>query len=171
MENLKETKEEVKLPGYQKIMDLLNNWDTKSGTEKMAVVDMQSTYSSLSKDLKDEVNTLSTSKTGKEFMDLCKEQEELKTAAEEKAKEEEEKQKEENKTKVQEYQNSLASAQNEYNVYSQYAKSLEDDLAYAQQVGEDTTDIQAQIITNNQMLASLQQQITYYEQMISALQS
>ena len=32
-------------------------------------------------------------------------------------------------------------------------------------------DIQAQIITNNQMLASLQQQITYYEQMISALQS
>lgn len=171
MENLKETKEEVKLPGYQKIMDLLNNWDTKSDTEKMAVVDMQSTYSSLSKDLKDEVNTLSTSKTGKEFMDLCKEQEELKTAAEEKAKEEEEKQKEENKSKVQEYQNSLASAQNEYNVYSQYAKSLEDDLAYAQQVGEDTTDIQAQIITNNQMLASLQQQITYYEQMISALQS
>ena len=84
---------------------------------------------------------------------------------------EEEKQKEENKAKVQEYQNSLASAQNEYNVYSQYAKSLEDDLAYAQQVGEDTTDIQAQIITNNQMLASLQQQITYYEQMISALQS
>lgn len=171
MENLKETKEEVKLPGYQKIMDLLNNWDTKSDTEKMAVVDMQSTYSSLSKDLKDEINTLSTSKTGKEFMDLCKEQEELKTAAEEKAKEEEEKQKEENKAKVQEYQNSLANAQNEYNVYSQYAKSLEDDLAYAQQVGEDTTDIQAQIITNNQMLASLQQQITYYEQMISALQS
>mgnify|MGYP002171296786 FL=1 len=152
-------------------MDLLNNWDTKSDSEKMTAADMQSTYSSLSKELKDEVNTLSNSKTGKDFMDLCKEQEELKTAAEEKAKEEEEKQKDENQGKIQEYQTSLTNAQNEYSVYSQYAKSLEDDLAYAQQIGEDTTDIQSQIATNNQMLASLQQQITYYQQMISALQS
>ena len=171
MKHLQETKEEVKLPGYQQIMDLLNNWDTKSDSEKMAAADMQSTYSSLSKELKDEVNTLSNSKTGKDFMDLCKEQEELKTAAEEKAKEEEEKQKDENQGKIQEYQTSLTNAQNEYSVYSQYAKSLEDDLAYAQQIGEDTTDIQSQIATNNQMLASLQQQITYYQQMISALQS
>ena len=171
MKHLQETKEEVKLPGYQQIMDLLNNWDTKSDSEKMTAADMQSTYSSLSKELKDEVNTLSNSKTGKDFMDLCKEQEELKTAAEEKAKEEEEKQKDENQGKIQEYQTSLTNAQNEYSVYSQYAKSLEDDLAYAQQIGEDTTDIQSQIATNNQMLASLQQQITYYQQMISALQS
>lgn len=171
MKHLQETKEEVKLPGYQQIMDLLNNWDTKSDSEKMAVADMQSTYSSLSKELKDEVNTLSNSKTGKDFMDLCKEQEELKTAAEEQAKEEKEKQKDENQGKIQEYQTSLTNAQNEYSVYSQYAKSLEDDLAYAQQIGEDTTDIQSQIATNNQMLASLQQQITYYQQMISALQS
>ena len=91
--------------------------------------------------------------------------------AEEQAKEEEEKQKDENQGKIQEYQTSLTNAQNEYSVYSQYAKSLEDDLAYAQQIGEDTTDIQSQIATNNQMLASLQQQITYYQQMISALQS
>lgn len=40
-----------------------------------------------------------------------------------------------------------------------------------QQNGEDTADIQSQIDTNNQMLSSLQQQITYYQQQISALQS
>ena len=49
MKHLQETKEEVKLPGYQQIMDLLNNWDTKSDSEKMTAADMQSTYSSLSK--------------------------------------------------------------------------------------------------------------------------
>ena len=58
--------------------------------KKMAVADMQPTYSSLSKNLKDEVDTLSKSKTGKDFIDLCKEQGELKAAAEEKARQEEE---------------------------------------------------------------------------------
>ena len=171
MKQLHQDKEEVKLPAYQQIVDLLNGWESKSDEEKMAVADMQSTYSSLSKNLKDEVDTLSKSKTGKDFIDLCKEQGELKAAAEEKARQEEEAKKAENEKKVQEYQTSLNSLQQDYNTYAQYAQSLESDLAYAQQNGEDTADIQSQIDTNNQMLSSLQQQITYYQQQISALQS
>ncbi|MBN2950855.1 MAG: hypothetical protein JTJ21_09815 [Holdemanella sp.] len=171
MKQLHQDKEEVKLPAYQQIVDLLNGWESKSDEEKMAVADMQSTYSSLSKNLKGEVDTLSKSKTGKDFIDLCKEQAELKTAAEEKARQEEEAKKAENEKKIQEYQTSLNSLQQDYNTYAQYAQSLESDLAYAQQNGEDTADIQSQIDTNNQMLSSLQQQITYYQQQISALQS
>lgn len=171
MKQLHQDKEEVKLPAYQQIVDLLNGWESKSDEEKMAVADMQSTYSSLSKNLKGEVDTLSKSKTGKDFIDLCKEQAELKTAAEEKARQEEEAKKAENEKKIQEYQTSLNSLQQDYNTYAQYAQSLESDLAYAQQNGEDTADIQSQIDTNNQMLSSLQQQISYYQQQISALQS
>ena len=117
------------------------------------------------------MDTLSKSKTGKDFIDLCKEQGELKAAAEEKARQEEEAKKAENEKKVKEYQTSLNSLQQDYNTYAQYAQSLESDLAYAQQNGEDTTDIQSQIDTNNQVLSSLQQQIAYYQQQISALQS
>ena len=171
IKQLHQDKEEVKLPAYQQIVDLLNGWESKSDEEKMAVADMQPTYSSLSKNLKDEVDTLSKSKTGKDFIDLCKEQGELKAAAEEKARQEEEAKKAENEKKVKEYQTSLNSLQQDYNTYAQYAQSLESDLAYAQQNGEDTTDIQSQIDTNNQMLSSLQQQIAYYQQQISALQS
>ena len=171
MKQLHQDKEEVKLPAYQQIVDLLNGWESKSDEEKMAVADMQSTYSSLSKNLKGEVDTLSKSKTGKDFIDLCKEQAELKAAAEEKARQEEEAKKAENEKKIQEYQTSLNSLQQDYNTYAQYAQSLESDLAYAQQNGEDTADIQSQIDTNNQMLSSLQQQISYYQQQISTLQS
>lgn len=59
----------------------------------MAVVDMQSVYSSLSKSLKEDVDDLSKSKTGKDFIDLCKEQANLKTQAEAQAKAEEEQKK------------------------------------------------------------------------------
>lgn len=171
IKELQTSKEEAKLPAYQQIMTLLDGWDAKSDEEKMAVADMQSVYSSLSKSLKKEVDSLSKSKTGKDFIDLCKEQAELKTAAQEKAQQEEEQKKSENASKIQEYQASLNSLQQDYNTYAQYAQSLESDLAYAQQAGEDTTDIQSQINTNNQMLYSLQQQITYYQQQIAALQS
>ena len=169
VKELQKTKEEVKLPAYQQIVDLLNGWDAKSDEEKMAVADMQSVYSSLSKSLKMEVDSLSKSKTGKDFIDLCKEQAELKTAAQEKAQQEEEQKKSENASKIQEYQASLNSLQQDYDTYAQYAQSLESDLANASD--EDRSQIQSQIDTNNQMLYSLQQQIVYYQQQIAALQS
>lgn len=169
VKELQKTKEEVKLPAYQQIVDLLNGWDAKSDEEKMAVADMQSVYSSLSKSLKKEVDSLSKSKTGKDFIDLCKEQAELKTAAQEKAQQEEEKKKADNASKIQEYQASLNSLQQDYDTYAQYAQSLESDLANASD--EDRSQIQSQIDTNNQMLYSLQQQIAYYQQQIAALQS
>lgn len=169
VKELQKTKEEVKLPAYQQIVDLLNGWDAKSDEEKMAVADMQSVYSSLSKSLKMEVDSLSKSKTGKDFIDLCKEQAELKTAAQEKAQQEEEQKKSENASKIQEYQASLNSLQQDYDTYAQYAQSLESDLANASD--EDRSQIQSQIDTNNQMLYSLQQQIAYYQQQIAALQS
>lgn len=169
IKELQQTKEEVKLPAYQQIVDLLNGWDAKSDEEKMAVADMQSVYSSLSKSLKKEVDSLSKSKTGKDFIDLCKEQAELKTAAQEKAQQEEEQKKSENASKIQEYQASLNSLQQDYDTYAQYAQSLESDLANASD--EDRSQIQSQIDTNNQMLYSLQQQIAYYQQQIAALQS
>lgn len=169
VKELQKTKEEVKLPAYQQIVDLLNGWDAKSDEEKMAVADMQSVYSSLSKSLKKEVDSLSKSKTGKDFIDLCKEQAELKTAAQEKAQQEEEQKKSENASKIQEYQASLNSLQQDYDTYAQYAQSLESDLANASD--EDRSQIQSQIDTNNQMLYSLQQQIVYYQQQIAALQS
>lgn len=169
VKELQKTKEEVKLPAYQQIVGLLNDWDAKSDEEKMAVADMQSVYSSLSKSLKKEVDSLSKSKTGKDFIDLCKEQAELKTAAQEKARQEEEQKKSENASKIQEYQASLNSLQQDYDTYAQYAQSLESDLANASD--EDRSQIQSQIDTNNQMLYSLQQQIAYYQQQIAALQS
>ena len=169
VKELQKTKEEVKLPAYQQIVGLLNDWDAKSDEEKMAVADMQSVYSSLSKSLKKEVDSLSKSKTGKDFIDLCKEQAELKTAAQEKAQQEEEQKKSENASKIQEYQASLNSLQQDYDTYAQYAQSLESDLADASD--EDRSQIQSQIDTNNQMLYSLQQQIAYYQQQIAALQS
>lgn len=169
VKELQKTKEEVKLPAYQQIVGLLNDWDAKSDEEKMAVADMQSVYSSLSKSLKKEVDSLSKSKTGKDFIDLCKEQAELKTAAQEKAQQEEEQKKSENASKIQEYQASLNSLQQDYDTYAQYAQSLESDLANASD--EDRSQIQSQIDTNNQMLYSLQQQIAYYQQQIAALQS
>lgn len=169
IKELQQTKEEVKLPAYQQIVDLLNGWDAKSDEEKMAVADMQSVYSSLSKSLKKEVDSLSKSKTGKDFIDLCKEQAELKTAAQEKAQQEEEQKKSENASKIQEYQASLNSLQQDYDTYAQYAQSLESELADASD--EDRSQIQSQIDTNNQMLYSLQQQIAYYQQQIAALQS
>lgn len=169
VKELQQTKEEVKLPAYQQIVDLLNGWDAKSDEEKMAVADMQSVYSSLSKSLKKEVDSLSKSKTGKDFIDLCKEQAELKTAAQEKAQQEEEQKKADNASKVQEYQTTLNSLQQEYDTYAQYAQSLESDLANASD--EDRSQIQSQIDTNNEMLYSLQQQIAYYQQQIAALQS
>lgn len=169
VKELQKTKEEVKLPAYQQIVDLLNGWDAKSDEEKMAVADMQSVYSSLSKSLKKEVDSLSKSKTGKDFIDLCKEQAELKTVAQEKAQQEEEQKKSENASKIQEYQASLNSLQQDYDTYAQYAQSLESDLANASD--EDRSQIQSQIDTNNQMLYSLQQQIAYYQQQIAALQS
>ena len=166
---LQQTKEEVKLPAYQQIVDLLNGWDAKSDEEKMAVADMQSVYSSLSKSLKKEVDSLSKSKTGKDFIDLCKEQAELKTAAQEKAQQEEEQKKADNASKVQEYQATLNSLQQDYDTYAQYAQSLESDLANASE--DEASQIQSQIDTNNQMLYSLQQQIAYYQHQIAALQS
>lgn len=169
VKELQKTKEDVKLPAYQQIVGLLNDWDAKSDEEKMAVADMQSVYSSLSKSLKKEVDSLSKSKTGKDFIDLCKEQAELKTAAQEKAQQEEEQKKSENTSKIQEYQASLNSLQQDYDTYAQYAQSLESDLANASD--EDRSQIQSQIDTNNQMLYSLQQQIAYYQQQIAALQS
>ena len=169
VKELQKTKEEVKLPAYQQIVGLLNDWDAKSDEEKMAVADMQSVYSSLSKSLKKEVDSLSKSKTGKDFIDLCKEQAELKTAAQEKAQQEEEQKKSENASKIQEYQASLNSLQQDYDTYAQYAQSLESDLANASD--EDRSQIQSQIDTNNQMLYSLQQQIAYYQQQIAVLQS
>ena len=169
MKQLHQDKEEVKLPAYQQIVDLLNGWESKSDEEKMAVADMQSVYSSLSKSLKKEVDSLSKSKTGKDFIDLCKEQAELKTAAQEKAQQEEEQKKADNASKVQEYQTTLNSLQQEYDTYAQYAQSLESDLANASD--EDRSQIQSQIDTNNEMLYSLQQQIAYYQQQIAALQS
>lgn len=169
VKELQKTKEEVKLPAYQQIVGLLNDWDAKSDEEKMAVADMQSVYSSLSKSLKKEVDSLSKSKTGKDFIDLCKEQAELKTAAQEKAQQEEEKKKADNASKIQEYQASLNSLQQDYDTYAQYAQSLESELADASD--EDRSQIQSQIDTNNQMLYSLQQQIAYYQQQIAALQS
>lgn len=169
VKELQKTKEEVKLPAHQQIVGLLNSWDAKSDEEKMAVADMQSVYSSLSKSLKKEVDSLSKSKTGKDFIDLCKEQAELKTAAQEKAQQEEEQKKSENASKIQEYQASLNSLQQDYDTYAQYAQSLESDLANASD--EDRSQIQSQIDTNNQMLYSLQQQIAYYQQQIAALQS
>lgn len=169
VKELQKTKEDVKLPAYQQIVGLLNSWDAKSDEEKMAVADMQSVYSSLSKSLKKEVDSLSKSKTGKDFIDLCKEQAELKTAAQEKAQQEEEQKKSENASKIQEYQASLNSLQQDYDTYAQYAQSLESDLANASD--EDCSQIQSQIDTNNQMLYSLQQQIAYYQQQIAALQS
>lgn len=169
VKELQKTKEEVKLPAYQQIVDLLNGWDAKSDEEKMAVADMQSVYSSLSKSLKKEVDSLSKSKTGKDFIDLCKEQAELKTAAQEKAQQEEEQKRSENASKIQEYQASLNSLQQDYDTYAQYAQSLESELADASD--EDRSQIQSQIDTNNQMLYSLQQQIAYYQQQIAALQS
>lgn len=169
IKELQTSKEEAKLPAYQQIMTLLNGWDAKSDEEKMAVVDMQSVYSSLSKSLKKEVDSLSKSKTGKDFIDLCKEQAELKTAAQEKAQQEEEQKKADNASKVQEYQATLNSLQQEYDTYAQYAQSLESDLANASD--EDRSQIQSQIDTNNEMLYSLQQQIAYYQQQIAALQS
>lgn len=169
VKELQQTKEEVKLPAYQQIVDLLNGWDAKSDEEKMAVADMQSVYSSLSKSLKKEVDSLSKSKTGKDFIDLCKEQAELKTAAQEKAQQEEEQKKADNASKVQEYQTTLNSLQQDYDTYAQYAQSLESDLANASD--EDRSQIQSQIDTNNEMLYSLQQQIAYYQQQIAALQS
>ena len=169
VKELQKTKEEVKLPAYQQIVGLLNDWDAKSDEEKMAVADMQSVYSSLSKSLKKEVDSLSKSKTGKDFIDLCKEQAELKTAAQEKAQQEEEQKKSENASKIQEYQASLNSLQQDYDTYAQYAQSLESDLTNASD--EDRSQIQSQIDTNNQMLYSLQQQIAYYQQQIAALQS
>lgn len=169
IKELQTSKEEAKLPAYQQIMTLLDGWDAKSDEEKMAVADMQSVYSSLSKSLKKEVDSLSKSKTGKDFIDLCKEQAELKTAAQEKAQQEEEQKKSENASKIQEYQASLNSLQQDYDTYAQYAQSLESELADASD--EDRSQIQSQIDTNNQMLYSLQQQITYYQQQIAALQS
>lgn len=169
VKELQKTKEDVKLPAYQQIVGLLNSWDAKSDEEKMAVADMQSVYSSLSKSLKKEVDSLSKSKTGKDFIDLCKEQAELKTAAQEKAQQEEEQKQSENASKIQEYQASLNSLQQDYDTYAQYAQSLESDLANASD--EDRSQIQSQIDTNNQMLYSLQQQIAYYQQQIAALQS
>lgn len=169
VKELQKTKEDVKLPAYQQIVGLLNSWDAKSDEEKMAVADMQSVYSSLSKSLKKEVDSLSKSKTGKDFIDLCKEQAELKTVAQEKAQQEEEQKKSENASKIQEYQASLNSLQQDYDTYAQYAQSLESDLADASD--EDRSQIQSQIDTNNQMLYSLQQQIAYYQQQIAALQS
>ena len=169
VKELQKTKEDVKLPAYQQIVGLLNDWDAKSDEEKMAVADMQSVYSSLSKSLKKEVDSLSKSKTGKDFIDLCKEQAELKTAAQEKAQQEEEQKKSENASKIQEYQASLNSLQQDYDTYAQYAQSLESELADASD--EDRSQIQSQIDTNNQMLYSLQQQIVYYQQQIAALQS
>ena len=169
IKELQTSKEEAKLPAYQQIMTLLNGWDAKSDEEKMAVADMQSVYSSLPKSLKKEVDSLSKSKTGKDFIDLCKEQAELKTAAQEKAQQEEEQKKSENASKIQEYQASLNSLQQDYDTYAQYAQSLESELADASD--EDRSQIQSQIDTNNQMLYSLQQQITYYQQQIAALQS
>ncbi|WP_301896914.1 hypothetical protein [uncultured Holdemanella sp.] len=169
IKELQTSKEEAKFPAYQQIMTLLDGWDAKSDEEKMAVADMQSVYSSLSKSLKKEVDSLSKSKTGKDFIDLCKEQAELKTAAQEKAQQEEEQKKSENASKIQEYQASLNSLQQDYDTYAQYAQSLESELADASD--EDRSQIQSQIDTNNQMLYSLQQQITYYQQQIAALQS
>lgn len=169
VKELQKTKEDVKLPAYQQIVGLLNSWDAKSDEEKMAVADMQSVYSSLSKSLKKEVDSLSKSKTGKDFIDLCKGQAELKTAAQEKAQQEEEQKKSENASKIQEYQASLNSLQQDYDTYAQYAQSLESELADASD--EDRSQIQSQIDTNNQMLYSLQQQIAYYQQQIAALQS
>ena len=169
IKELQTSKEEAKLPAYQQIMTLLDGWNAKSDEEKMAVADMQSVYSSLSKSLKKEVDSLSKSKTGKDFIDLCKEQAELKTAAQEKAQQEEEQKKSENASKIQEYQASLNSLQQDYDTYAQYAQSLESELADASD--EDRSQIQSQIDTNNQMLYSLQQQITYYQQKIAALQS
>lgn len=168
---MKQTKEEANMPAYQQIIELLNAWDTKSDTERMSVIDMQSTYSSLSKDLKNEVDALSKEKTGKDFIDLCKEQSTLKEQAEQEQKKQEEAQKAQNESQIAQYQAQLNSAQSDYNTYAQYAQSLESDLALAQQNGEDTTDIESQINTNNQMLSSLQQQISYYQQQIQTLQS
>ena len=164
---LNTSKEQAKLPAYQQIQDLLNNWDAKSEEERLSIIDLQSTYNGLSKSLRKEIDVLAQAKTGKTFTDLCSEQSQLKQSKED----EQNAKTQENLSQIDEYQKSLDEAKSQYDTYSQYGQSLQENLATAQANGEDTSAIESQISTNNQMLQELQNDIYYYQQQIASLQS
>ena len=65
---------EVKLPAYQQIVDLLNGWNQNPMKKRWLQPTCSLHIVHCLKNLKDEVDTLSKSKTNKDFIDLCKEQ-------------------------------------------------------------------------------------------------
>ncbi len=166
---LKQSQEESSYPSYQEILNILNSWDTISDVDKMAIVDKQSDFNSLPSDLQKAINKSSKDKTGKNFTDLCSEESTLKSEYEQKQAQEAERQAQNEQTKAS-LQQALAQVQANYSAYQAYGISLEQDLTSAQQNGEDTTNIQSAIDTNNQMLNELASQIASYQQQIDAIQ-
>lgn len=166
---LKQSQEESSYPSYQEILNILNSWDTISDVDKMAIVDKQSDFNSLPSDLQKAINKSSKDKTGKNFTDLCSEESALKSEYEQKQAQEAEQQAQKEQAKAS-LQQALAQVQANYSAYQAYGTTLEQALISAQQNGEDTTEIQSAIDTNNQMLNELASQIASYQQQIDAIQ-
>lgn len=168
---LEESKEEAQYPAYQSLSDFLNAWESKSDDEKLEVLNLQDGYNGLPSNLKNKIDALALEKTGKSFTDVCNEQSTLKSQKEQEAqKAEQEATSSQNETRIASLQSSLNSLQSELNTYIEYRSSLNEDLAQAQTEGLDTSSIQTQIQTNEEMIASLQSQIAYYQSQIAALQ-
>ena len=166
---LKKTQEENSYPAYQEILNILNSWDTMSDVDKMGIVDKQNDFNALPSDLQTSINKLSKEKTGKNFTDLCSDESTLKNEYEQQKAQEEEQKAQNEQTKAA-YEQALAQVQANYSAYQAYGQSLQQDLATAQQNGEDTSELQTAIDTNNQMLNELSSQIVTYQQQIEALQ-
>ena len=168
IKELKLSKDEASYPSYSEIMSVLESWDSASDETKMSLSGKDSDYNSFPSNLQKKVNALSKKKTGKEFLDLVSEETSAKQAydTEQAQKAEEESQNAETKALLEQY---LAQAQANLEAYQNYGQSLQEELQSAQQNGEDTTDIQSAIDTNNQMISQIQAEVSSYQQQIAAL--
>lgn len=154
-------------PNYQAISSFMNDWATKGDTDKIQVVSLRSNYESLSTPLQEKIDDLSREKAGKSFTALLSEWEETYNEQERARQEQEQKEREE---KLSQLQQELSVAQKELQTYQQYGQTLQEDLAFAQSQGMDTTDIQQQITTNDQQIAQYQQTVNSLNSQIQALQ-
>ena len=163
VKDMKKDLEDESNPDYQQILSFISSWSGMSESDKLAIIDYRAIYDGLNANLQNKIDSKANEVAGKSFGALCSDMEQVR-------KQNEEQQHQANQAKIKEYQSILGQAQQEYNQYSNYADILAADLADAQANGYDTSSIQSQISTNQQMLNQAMNTINYYQSLIDSLQ-
>ena len=157
LKQLKSDLEDESNEGYQALKAYLEGWESYTDAQKMEVVNYKTTYSELNSVLQKKIDDLSRSYCTKSYTSLYSEYFE--------------KLKQQNEAQIASLEGELESEKTDLQELQTYADSLQADLKYAQDNGQDTSEIQVQIQTNNDVISQTQQRINSIQSQIDALKA